>query len=90
MSDTDSEAFAYLSRTIAEVFPGVPVVPYVVVGGTDSQQFYRVTKNIYRFNPFHFGSGTLSLMHGTDERVAVADLEDAIRFYARLISNSGA
>lgn len=89
VSDTHSEAFAYLSKTIAEIFPGTPVVPYVVMGGTDCRRFYSLTDNVYRFNPFPFGAGIGTLPHGTDERVGVAGLEDAVRFYARLISNSG-
>ena len=89
VSNTDSEAFALLSRTIGEVFPGVPVVPYVVVGGTDSRQFYRVTSDVYRFNPFRFGPNSAALPHGTDERVPIASLPEAIRFYRTLIESSG-
>jgi len=89
VSRTDSAAFAHLSRTIGEVFPGVAVVPYTVVGGTDSRYFYPLTKNVYRLNPFRFGRESVTLAHGTNERVAVEGLGDAIRFYARLISTSG-
>ncbi len=89
-SDTGSAAFEALRRSVAEVFPGVPVVPYVVVGGTDSRRFYPLTRNVYRFNPFRFGAGRVRLVHGTDERVPVDQLGDAIRFYVALIRNSGA
>jgi carboxypeptidase PM20D1 len=88
VSRTDSAAFAHLSRTVAEVFPGVAVVPYTVVGGTDSRYFYPLTQNVYRLNPFRFGRESVTLPHGTNERVAVESLSDAIRFYARLISTS--
>jgi carboxypeptidase PM20D1 len=88
ISRTDSSAFAHLSQTIGEVFPGVPVVPYTVIGGTDSRRFYPLTHNVYRFNPFRFGRGSSTLPHGTDERVPVETLGDAVRFYARLISAS--
>lgn len=89
VSPTDSQAFAFLSRTIAEVFPGVSVVPYLVVGGTDSRNFYPLTPNVYRFNPFRFGPESMTLLHGTDERLSIDSLGDAIRFYARLIEASG-
>jgi carboxypeptidase PM20D1 len=89
VSPTDSEAFAFLSRTIREIFPEAAVAPYTVVGGTDARSFYRVTPNVYRFNPFRVEIGATSLVHGTDERMEIAKLGDAIRFYARLIEKSG-
>lgn len=89
ISPTDSPAFGLVARTIAEVFPGVPVVPYLMVAGTDSRHFYGLTPNVYRFNPFRFGPESRTLPHGTNERLPVAPLGDAVRFYARLIESSG-
>ena len=89
IAPTDSEAFAQVERTIAEVFPGVPVVPYLMVAGTDSRNFYRITPNVLRFNPFRFGPESRTLPHGTNERLPVAALADAVRFYTRLIESSG-
>ena len=88
ISPVDSESYALIARTIGEIFPEAGVVPYVVVGGTDARNFYSVTPNVFRFNPFRFGPETVTLAHGTDERVPVAQLPDAIRFYVRLIRNA--
>lgn len=87
VSPADGPAYELLQRTIREVFPGVPVIPYVLVAGTDCRQFYRVTPNVYRFNPFRFTPESITLAHGTDERVSIDALENAIRFYARFIQN---
>jgi carboxypeptidase PM20D1 len=88
VSPTDSEGYALLASTIVETFPDAAVVPYVMVAGTDSRHFYAVTPNVYRFNPFRFRPETVTLPHGTDERLAVDGIPDAIRFYVRLIRNS--
>ena len=89
VSRTDSAAFALLRDTIGEIFPGIPVVPYTVVGGTDSRNFYPLTPNVFRFAPFRYGTDATTIVHGTDERLEVAQLGDAVRFYARLIESSG-
>lgn len=88
VSPTDSAAFARIARTIRETFPGTLVVPYTVVGGTDARNFYRLTPNVLRFLPFRFGPDAAELVHGTDERLEVEQLGDAVRFYARLIESS--
>lgn len=89
VAPTDSAAFALLSRTVREVFPGVAVVPYTVVGGTDSRHFARLTPDVLRFLPFRFGPEATHLVHGTDEHLKLSQLGDAVRFYARLIERSG-
>ncbi len=89
VSPTDGAAFALVRNTIGEVFPGIPVVPYTVIGGTDSRSFYPLTPNVFRFAPFRYGPDASSIIHGTNERMEVAQLADAVRFYVRLIESSG-
>ncbi len=79
-----------MQRTIGEVFPGAITAPFLTVGGTDCRHYEGVTQGLYRFVPFPFGPADLKLPHGIDERVAVASLPDAVRFYARLIENASA
>ena len=51
VSPVDGAAFEVIERSINELFPGVPVVPYLLVAGTDSRYFYDITPNVYRFVP---------------------------------------
>lgn len=88
-SPTDSFGYKALERTIKEVFPEVLVTPNLVVGATDSRHYYEICDNIYRFTPFHLNPDNISTFHGIDERIAVTDFEDAVRFYYQLIKNSG-
>ena len=43
---------------------------------------------VLRFSPFTAGPEDLARVHGTDERVAIADLGPAVGFYTWLIRNS--
>ena len=84
----DSSAYQVLSRTIRELFPDVIVAPGLMIGGTDSRHMTAVADDIFRFSPVRARAEDLSRFHGTDERIAVANYADLIRFYGRLIRNS--
>lgn len=90
VSPIDGAEFAILQRSLGEIFPDAIVAPFLTVGGTDSRQYEGVTDGLYRIIPFVFGPDDLKLPHGIDERVPVASLPDAVRFYARFIENASA
>jgi carboxypeptidase PM20D1 len=85
VSPVDSEAFDGLARTIRSVFPGTVVVPYLVVGGTDARHYQRVSDHVYRFAPFAYGRESLTLAHGTNERITIKNLVGGVRFYTERI-----
>jgi carboxypeptidase PM20D1 len=86
-SPADSSAFATLQRTIMEVFPGAIVTPSLVLGATDSRHYLGLGDNVYRFLPLRVTPGDLRRPHGTNERIAIDDYENVIRFYGQLIRN---
>ncbi len=88
VSDVNSKGFETIHRTIKEIFPGVIVAPNLVVGGTDSRYYRNLTLNIFRFNPMTLNQENIKTFHGLNERLPIAELENAIRFYVRLIENS--
>jgi carboxypeptidase PM20D1 len=85
LSDPDAPAFAQLSRTIRAVFPGTVVIPFLALGATDARHYTALTPNVYRFVPLRVGPQDLARVHGTNERIAVRDFVDMIRFYAELL-----
>ena len=87
VSPTDSDAFRLIARTVDEAYPGVPTVPYVMNGGTDSKHFTRICANVYRFAGFRFTDTERAAMHGNDESLQVNSYHDGIRFYIRLLEN---
>lgn len=85
LSDPSAAPFMHLHRTIKRVFPDVVVAPYLVLGGTDSRFFRSICPNVYRFMPARMNDDALKLPHGTNERIAISDYQQMIRFYATLI-----
>lgn len=87
-SDAEAPGFAVLQRTLGEVFPGIVVAPNILSGGTDTKHYQELSSNVYRFVPMRLGEGDMSRFHGTNERVAVDNYADAVRFYAQLVRNT--
>ena len=65
------------------------MVPYLVMGGTDARHYAGLSDNVYRFGGFRLGTEALRLAHGTNERVSLENLANAVRFYRQLIMDAG-
>jgi len=85
LATTDSAAYAVLRAAIEELAPGVPVVPALVVGGTDSKHYARIAGDAYRFAPVRFDSSDRARIHGIDERIPIAVYEGVPVFFEGLI-----
>ena len=88
ISSADAPAYQLIERTVREVFPDALVAPGLVIAGTDSRHFEGIADQVYRFMPLRFKSEDLPRVHGTDERVAITQLADMVRFYHRLLSQA--
>ena len=88
VSPVDGESFGLVQRTFRQVAPGVIVTPWLVVGGTDSRHYDTLTANVFRTGAMGLGPADLGRIHGTNERVAIADYARNIAFYVQLIRNS--
>jgi carboxypeptidase PM20D1 len=91
VSDVNSPAYALIAQTIRGMTPGeqVPVLPYLVMGGTDEKFWAAHTDRAFRFLAVPLGEGDLERVHGVNERVPVADYATSVNFYARLLRGIG-
>ena len=87
-SPVDDPSFVRLATTVEEIFPGVVALPFLVLGGTDARHYALVTPRLYRLSPFLFEKGDLKRVHGTNERLAVVNFANGIRFVRRLLESS--
>ncbi len=88
VSDPEAPAYKIVEKTIRQVFPDTVVAPGLVMGGTDSKHFVRVSDNIYRFVPFRINKQNVNSVHGINERIAVKDYLGIVAFYAQLLQNA--
>ncbi len=88
VSPMDSKGYQVINKTIKEIFSETLTAPNLVIAATDSRHFGEVSKNIYRFVPYHINEENISTFHGVDEHISIEDYKNAIRFYRQLILNS--
>jgi carboxypeptidase PM20D1 len=87
VSDVNSPAYQLVAEVIRGLVPGeeTPVIPYLVMGGTDAKFWGRHTDRAFRFLPIPMGAGDRERIHGIDERVAIADYATSVTFFSRLL-----
>ena len=88
ISNRNSAAFKALALAIRQVNADLLVTPSLLFGATDSRHFTALSDNVFRFTPIRVSGQDFSRLHGTNERIAVVDYENAIRFYVQLITNT--
>ena len=87
VSDPSSPAFQLIASTIRAMLPGerVPVLPYLVMGGTDAKYWNEHSDRVFRFLAVPLGEGDVARVHGVNERVRVEDYATAVGFFTGLL-----
>lgn len=89
VSDTSSDGYRALVRATRQVFPDALVAPGLLVGSTDTPHYQHLTDNSFRFLPLRMTSDDVPRFHGTNERIAIDNYADIIRFYVHLLCDDG-
>ena len=89
VTPTDSRGYRHVARAVGEVYPGVPVVPYVLPGGTDTRHFAGLAPAILRFVALRTDAQQQGSVHGIDENVFVDALPDGVDFFKVLVRGWG-
>lgn len=88
VSEVDTEAYRRLEKTIRQAFPGVITAPATMLGATDSRHFVKICDSVFRFIPMRIEPEDVPRAHGTNERLAVENYAEIVRFYMLMIRNS--
>lgn len=87
-SPVDGEGLQLVRKTIGQVAPGVPVVPYLVIAGTDASHYVPVSTEQLRFVPYHLTPVTMERFHGINEGIPVSDYLNCVQFAAQFMRNA--
>ncbi|MEM1110282.1 MAG: M20 family peptidase [Pseudomonadota bacterium] len=85
VSSTDYLGYRVLHSIATELADGGPVAPMLQVGATDSRHAFGVADNVYRFTPSIGSMDDFSGVHGTNERISVANMGSMPARYAQII-----
>jgi acetylornithine deacetylase/succinyl-diaminopimelate desuccinylase-like protein len=78
-SGLDTDGFHALERAAKEVFPGVPTIPIMQVGATDSAQLRAKGVQAYDIGTV-LSAEDLKRIHGNDERIQIAGFGKFVQF----------
>ncbi len=88
VADSDGPGYALIAATLHDLAPDALVVPGLVITGTDSKHYGRVSTAAYRFAPLRLAAADLARIHGTNERIAITNYGELISFYMALVRTS--
>lgn len=88
ISSSQSRGFKAIQSAVRQVWPTTITSPASSIAATDGRHYAAVAKDVYRFAPIILGPEDTVRLHGLNERIAVEDYLDAIRFYLALIKAS--
>ncbi|MEA1960537.1 MAG: M20 family peptidase [Bacillota bacterium] len=86
ISSLDAHAYKTIESIIAEMYPDVLVMPYLMVGGTDSRKYAEVCDNLYRFAAMVLPKELYETIHSNNERISTQNLFSMIEFYCKFIT----
>lgn len=85
-SDTAQAGYQMMKSCVNGVYPGLPVIPFVLGGGTDSRYFAQMTDEIVRFSPMYVEPWQGKGVHGDNEAANIDAVKDAAVCYEHLLS----
>jgi carboxypeptidase PM20D1 len=88
VSPTTGWAWELIRDSIVATYPGTVVTPYIMLAGSDSRHFARISDSVYRFSPFRMSGVERATLHARDERMHVSTWLTGIDFFARVIRSS--
>ena len=85
ISPSNGPAWDALTTAIQVHFPHVPIVPYLLSGGTDARHMEKICTHVYRFSPFVVTSEELACIHHPNERISVENLVRGVQFFKQML-----
>jgi carboxypeptidase PM20D1 len=86
-ADWNGEAFLAIERALRSASPEAQIVvaPFVTNGATDARHYAGLTPNLFRLLPVLVTPDLLGTVHGTNERLPIAEYLRAVRFHIALL-----
>lgn len=86
-SKIGTSGYKKIEEVIGEMYPGMPLIPEMLLGGTDSRYYSDVcpSGSIYRFTGLSCDPRWENTSHLVDERIPVDILAANVDFYKRLM-----
>ena len=85
ISRTDCAGWDKVASAVASTWRGAAVSPYLMIQGSDSRHYGRISDRVYRFSAMDLTGEERATIHGHNERIRVETVHRCVEFYIRLI-----
>ena len=87
VADMNTYAYKHVVESVKKDFGEIPVIPYVMLAGTDARHYTKICDCVLRFVPLVMTDRQLSSEHAIDENLDVSALSRAVDFYMDFIKS---
>lgn len=87
-SSTDTDLFRAIERVAARVEPGVPVVPTILTGWTESSLMRPLGIASYGFEPYAVTKEENRRVHGDDERISLTNVRRGFEILYEIVTRT--
>ena len=87
ISPDDVHAFEMIRTSLAGLYSGTIVTPYLTLGGTDAYKYEAVSPNVYRFMPVLLTEQEQGTIHNENESISLENYGRMIAYFRDLIRN---
>jgi carboxypeptidase PM20D1 len=88
IADKNHPGFKKISWSVLSVFPNAIVAPGLMTASSDTPHYANLTDNIYRFHAYTIDFNHTGTIHGTDERIAIDSVVNAVKITRQLIKSA--
>lgn len=85
IADHEADGFAVIMAAVLESYPEIIVTPSLLAATTDTRHYIDVADNLYRFHGVTMSTEDVETIHGSNEKIAVANYLKSIEVAARMM-----
>lgn len=85
VANMNTYAYRQVIKQIKDTFGDIPVIPYVMLAGTDARHYTKICDCVLRFVPLTMSDAQMKSAHAVNENLDVASLSRAVNFYVDFI-----
>lgn len=85
-SSLETDFYALITKVSAQEFGGVPVIPFMSTGATDSAQLRLHNVQAYGLRPIPLTQEDLARVHGDEERIPLAAFAKGVDCVTRIVA----
>ncbi|MBU2979931.1 M20 family peptidase [Alteromonas sp. C1M14] len=84
VAPSDTQGFTDLADAAEAIYADTIITPGITIAATDSRFYSQITHS-YRFTPMVVTMSDVDTIHGTNEKVSIQNMVNAVRFYTAVM-----